>query len=443
MVRFNSITIAWVVGWLLVTFTRLSFAVIHEGIDQLHPPLFDVFQGASLLGLPRISSYSHARTNRSRFAFIISNVPKSILTQDRLEITLWPYADDSSASKTVMDFMYLPAYTAHGTELISSNESEAVSVRNWIQLSNLTRVREYSLVMRFLPYPLSSGLNAPPEPNGAFDHFQCDVTVYPAASPEDPPIAHSEWAVSPEEVSRHGPEAVQLSTHLLTSFYRALQGESSGANQVVGVMGYSGVKFRHLMNNLGSLNEGRYLEVGVYRGSTFFSALASNRLYAVAVDLWQDSNLGSDEAAYDAFLTGLNRYRGENSVKVIVGDCWDVAFNRKDEVLEAMGGRTANIFFYDAGHTETEQFMALTNYLPLLDPLFIYVVDDWNQPMVRDGTHMAIQAMRLQVLLKIEVSTRGGLPSDHNDKDWWVGTGLFLLRKPDLSNQPQEQQVVQ
>src|SRR5262245_61390903 len=110
--------------------------------------------------------------------------------------------------------------------------------------------------------------------------------------------------------------------------------------------GMSGKKGRHLLNNLCSLPGLRYLEVGMWQGSTFCSALHQNSIKAVGIDNW--SEFGGPKQAFDA---NVARYLGKNEVKIFNQAVFTVPH---DAVMP-----NVDVYFYDGGHTEEEQYKAI------------------------------------------------------------------------------------
>jgi hypothetical protein len=50
--------------------------------------------------------------------------------------------------------------------------------------------------------------------------------------------------------------------------------------------GYSGKKTRHFYNNLLSIEDARYLEIGTWKGSTLYSAMYGNKAQITYIDNW-------------------------------------------------------------------------------------------------------------------------------------------------------------
>jgi hypothetical protein len=80
---------------------------------------------------------------------------------------------------------------------------------------------------------------------------------------------------------------------------------------------------------------------------------------------------------------------------------------------------------YDGNHYEESHYKALNHYLNCLDNEFIYLVDDWNMPEVRQGTENSIKDNNLETLYQKEIHTPGNNPKF----DWHNGIAIFVLKK--------------
>jgi hypothetical protein len=82
--------------------------------------------------------------------------------------------------------------------------------------------------------------------------------------------------------------------HIQTSINNAEKGISQLPPAILGMEGMSSNKVRHFLNNVCNFDREiviNYLEVGVWRGSTFCSAIFNNCLnYAVAIDNFTEFN---------------------------------------------------------------------------------------------------------------------------------------------------------
>lgn len=193
----------------------------------------------------------------------------------------------------------------------------------------------------------------------------------------------------------------------------ALKGKSKLSNDVLAIDGMSSAKVRHFLNNLIAKSEDvRYLEVGVWKGSTFVSALFENNYkYAVAIDNF--SEFGGPKQICISNLKKFNITANKNAT-LICEKFEDVKLDKK-----------FNIYFYDGNHTEESQIKAFEVVNDNLDDVFITIVDDWNHQRVKDGTRKAFEK------LKYNVVKEWALHADKNgDKqNWWNGLYVAIIKK--------------
>lgn len=211
-------------------------------------------------------------------------------------------------------------------------------------------------------------------------------------------------------------------TRIEYALQRADRYDSKCSRALLQMEGMSGKKTRHFYNALCAFPETRYLEIGSWKGSTLCAALEGNQIQALAIDNWSYS----PEDIRSAFLANLAQHRGENVVRLLEQNCWDV----KDT------GMMFNVYLYDGDHSTESQEKALTHFLSSLDDVFIYIVDDWNDPRVRQGTLSGIGAASLQVCYRREILTSddGVHPSIHSQQsDWHNGIAMFVLKKSTYS----------
>ena len=188
---------------------------------------------------------------------------------------------------------------------------------------------------------------------------------------------------------------------------------------ILDIDGMSGKKTRHCYNNICSLPNTRYLEIGTWRGSSLCSAIYQNNIQGVAIDNWSYSH--EDRTSFYANFT--NHMNG-SEIRIIENDCWNVSCDNL--------GMKFNVYMYDGDHTSESQSRAITHFLDAMDDVFIYIVDDWNDKRVRDGTLEGIHRANLNTCYQREIYT-----SDDNshakihgkDSDWHNGVCFFVLKK--------------
>jgi SAM-dependent methyltransferase len=212
----------------------------------------------------------------------------------------------------------------------------------------------------------------------------------------------------------------QLARSIKEALNKALVDQSDIDPEILGMIGMSGVKYRHLINNLiRGLDRPRYLEVGCWAGSTLCSAVSFNGVRATGVDNW--SEFGGPK---DQFLANIARYTTPGAhVNFIESDFRKIDF-------AALGG--FNVYLFDGPHEYQDQYDGLALALPAMDKQFIFIVDDWNWEKVRLGTFGAIRALDINVSYSLEIRTHLGNKHvfDGSPSDWHNGYFIAVLEKP-------------
>jgi hypothetical protein len=201
--------------------------------------------------------------------------------------------------------------------------------------------------------------------------------------------------------------------HLEHSFANALQKKSKCTADIFAMEGMSGAMTRCFYNNLLDMDDVRYLEIGVWKGSSACSAMCGNKASVVCIDNWSQFNGPKND-----FMTNVAKFQGNNTVEIVEGDAFEIDVSQFKH--------TFNVYMYDGDHRREKQEKALTHYYDVMDDVFIYVIDDWNLEEVRAGTYDAITKLGLVIEYKRELFT----PENNVYSDtWWNGIGTFVLRK--------------
>ena len=207
-----------------------------------------------------------------------------------------------------------------------------------------------------------------------------------------------------------------------TAFDNAENGISKITDEIINMEGMSGTKTRHFYNNLLNIDDGRYLEIGCWKGSSVCSAMCGNNAKIICIDNWSEFGGPKDE-----FLMNFEKFKGVNDAIFIENDCYKIDISSFPKF---------NIYMYDGNHTNESHYKALLHYYGCLDDIFIFIVDDWNWKDVRDGTINSIKKLNLKVLYEREIKTtnddthpKWGSPEQ---KDWHNGIYVSILKKTNI-----------
>ena len=107
--------------------------------------------------------------------------------------------------------------------------------------------------------------------------------------------------------------------HIENAFKNAENNISKITSDILSIDGMSGTKTRHFYNNLLSMEDARYLEIGTWKGSSLCSAMYDNQAKIVCVDNW--SEFGGPKTE---FYINLEKYKGNNNVIVLDQDCYSI-----------------------------------------------------------------------------------------------------------------------
>jgi hypothetical protein len=211
----------------------------------------------------------------------------------------------------------------------------------------------------------------------------------------------------------------QLKTHIDNAFENAENGVSKITEHILTMEGMSGRKTRHFYNNLLNIEDARYLEIGVWKGSSVCSAMCENKATVVAIDNWSEFCGPKGE-----FLQNFTRYIGQNSAYFIENDCFKVDITQLPQF---------NIYMYDGEHSAGSHYKALVHYYECLDDMFIFIVDDWNWPQVRSATLDSFKNLNLSVLYEREIRTTNddthSIIGSPEQLDWHNGIYVAILKK--------------
>jgi len=179
---------------------------------------------------------------------------------------------------------------------------------------------------------------------------------------------------------------------------------------------------KHFLNNICSLPDTVYLELGCYAGGTFYSALQNNNTKGYAVDNYKQPTYPHRD--------DLNFKGYQNPKAVLLEPPWhpDKRYDYtliEDDVTNITLPEQVNVIFYDADHNPQAQYNNLKHVHQYCKDEFILIIDDANMPGVIESVDEFVRVMKLDVIFERKVLTNK--PED--DTSWWNGLYILLLKK--------------
>jgi hypothetical protein len=198
-------------------------------------------------------------------------------------------------------------------------------------------------------------------------------------------------------------------------FENAEKGISKIDSKIKEMDGMTGIKTRHFYNNLLTIEDSKYLEIGTWKGSSVCSAMCGNSSKILCIDDWSEFAGPKEE-----FLINFEKYKGENQAIYIESDCFNIDINSIGKF---------NIYMYDGNHSYESHYKSLTYFIDSLEDEFILIVDDWNWEQVRLATNNSIKDLNLTTLWSKEIRLNDNNETTHDKDGWWNGIAVFLLKK--------------
>lgn len=230
------------------------------------------------------------------------------------------------------------------------------------------------------------------------------------------------------------PKELLLVKHVEESLQKGERYESKLNDRVLAIEGFSAKKIKHLLNNLCTLQDATYLEIGCWNGSTLCAAVTGNESIlkqVIAIDNW--SEFGGPKKK---FFRNTSKFIRRANLQMVEQDCFTVN-------LHQVFSSPVNIYFYDGAHDYASQKNAFTYFHPIFDDVFIALVDDWRWADTRNGTLDALAELNYEILYRADLysSTDSDLEAWDNKECWnrseywnreeyWNGLTLLVLRKP-------------
>jgi hypothetical protein len=196
-------------------------------------------------------------------------------------------------------------------------------------------------------------------------------------------------------ISKKGNSNHQYAEIIERAFQKACLDKQDVPDWILYYGGASGTRYRIMINDIiKNIPDARYLEIGMWTGSTLFAALSNNKVKATGIDNWTQGFYGDVKNQFYQFLQGCITY--DNSIAL-----YETEFQKID--YTQIGKH--NVFLYDGPHDEQEQYDGVSLPYDALDDTFILVVDDWNWPSPRNGTFRALNDKNIEIVYSIEIRT--------------------------------------
>ena len=196
-------------------------------------------------------------------------------------------------------------------------------------------------------------------------------------------------------------------------------------NEILMLCGFSGIKTRHLLNNLcknlSIVKKIKYVEVGTWMGSTLISASYKNyNMYVYGIDNWSEFNENNSGTICKENINKLLTLEKEN-ITIVEKDCFSI--NKDDININTTG--LIDFYMFDGYHTYDTQKDAITKYKQFFADIFVVYIDDWSWERVQKGTFDGFKESNIEILYKIEDFS----DQENGGKDtYWNGFGLFICR---------------
>ena len=218
---------------------------------------------------------------------------------------------------------------------------------------------------------------------------------------------------------------MDLIKHIDDSIHWGEREVSKLTQDILNIHGITSNKVRSFLNNICSIG-GNFLEIGVFRGATFCSAIYGNDIHAIGIDNFASPNLtpmgvsqrlasylkqGLDIPPQEDFLNNVKRFGNPEKLDVYKTDYTTFDYTQLSKL---------NIIFYDGDTRFHDQYVVLKKLVPLFSDQTILIMDDWNWNS--GALERVIEEDGLYITHKREIFTSG-----ENMDDFWNGLGIFLI----------------
>ena len=218
---------------------------------------------------------------------------------------------------------------------------------------------------------------------------------------------------------------MDLIKHIDESIHWGEKEVSKLTQDVMNIHGITSNKIRCFLNNICSIG-GTYLEIGVFRGATFCSAIYQNDIYAIGLDNFASPNLmpmgvSQKLASYlkqritispqEDFLSNVKQFGNPEQIDVYKTDYTTFDYTQLPKL---------DIVFYDGDTRFHDQYITLKKIIPQFSNQTILIMDDWNWNS--GALEKVFEEENLFVTHRRDLYTSG-----EDMEDFWNGLGIFLI----------------
>jgi hypothetical protein len=220
---------------------------------------------------------------------------------------------------------------------------------------------------------------------------------------------------------------MDLTNHIDESIHWGEMEVSKLTQDVMDIHGITSNKVRCFLNNICSIG-GNYLEIGVFRGATFCSAIYGNDIHAIGLDNFASPNLmpmgvsqklatylrqNIEVSPQDDFINNIKRFGNTDNVDVYKTDYTLFDYTMLPKL---------DIVFYDGDTRFHDQYVTLKKVVPQFNKQTILIMDDWNWNSGAFGK--VVEEENLIITHYREIFT------NNEDMDsFWNGLGIFLIER--------------
>lgn len=215
--------------------------------------------------------------------------------------------------------------------------------------------------------------------------------------------------------------------HIEDSLYWAENEVSKLTLDIINIQGITSNKVKCLLNNICNIDDANYLELGVFRGSTFCSAIYGNNIKATGIDNWSSpylmpSGVSQKMSFYlrdqsndpkEEFLSNVKKFGNVEKINAYRANYLDFDYS----TIEPL-----DIIFYDGETKYYDQYTTIKKLIPHMSNKCILIVDDWNWQ--KEGAIKALEESDVFITYQKNIYTNG-----EDSKDFWNGIGIFLIEK--------------